>query len=198
MELLGAQRAQRRHVQQPFQKRVAAPVPLAGWLLPPHPPGAADDVRVGEAIQLGVGGEAQQKGDLLRVRGAGAPRRGEHRLRHVRHHAAEPVPVDQRAVAQRNGPGTLAMIEYVGALSAEAEQIAGALQQAVGVGGGCAQGILGKQQMAEVSRHAGPFNAISRARPWQPPAPPAPAGRTSKARIIGGARPAPCRWRRRV
>ena len=95
MQLLGTHGTQRRHVQEPFQERVTAPVPLAGRILRPYPPGATDDVGMGEAVQLGVGGEAQQKGSLLQVRGSRTARGVERRLRHVRHHAPESVPVDQ-------------------------------------------------------------------------------------------------------
>ena len=75
---------------------------------------------------------------------------------HVSHHAPESVPMDQRTVAQPHGPGALVVVEDVRALGPESEQITGALQQVLGVGDSRAQDILGKQQVADVSRHAGP------------------------------------------
>ena len=129
MQLLGTHRTQRRHVQEPFQERVTAPVPLARRILRPYPPGATDDVGVGEAVQLGVGGEAEQVGSLLQVRDSRTARGIDRRPRHVRHHAPEPVPVDQRTVAQPQGPGALVVVEDVRALSPEPEQISGVLQQ---------------------------------------------------------------------
>ena len=106
------------------------------------------------AVEVGVGGEAGQKGGLLGMHASRAMRGGDDGARHVRDQGAESTPMNQRPVAQRQWPGALIVVEQVGPLRAKAKQVAALLQEHRGVGSGLTKGVLRKQQVADMGRHA--------------------------------------------